>query len=77
VSVCYPLFWSSRYPALQRVEGREERMHGAVEGSRLSAQKIDPLGRRRGAAEHGRFYLLDVAVEALDHRTMVVNGRVD
>jgi hypothetical protein len=36
---------------------------GAVEVGGLAAQRVDPLGRRDGAGEHGGLDLVDVAFE--------------
>ena len=51
-------------------------MHGAVEVGRLAAQEVDALGRRGGRAEDRPLDLLDVALEALDHRRVVVDHLV-
>ena len=51
-------------------------MHGAVEVGRLAAQEVDPLGRRGGAAEHGRLDLLDVLLEPFQDGRVVVDDLV-
>jgi hypothetical protein len=63
--------------ALHAVERREQRVHRAVEVGHLAAQGVDPLGRRDGAREHGLLNLLDVALEALDDRRVVVDDLVE
>ena len=52
-------------------------MHGPVEVRRLTAQEVDPLGRRDGAAEHGRLDLLHIVLQALNDGRIVVDDRVE
>ena len=63
--------------ALERLEWRQQRMDGAVEIGGLAAQEVDPLGGRGRSAEHGLLDLLDVLLEALDHRCVVIDDRVE
>src|SRR5215469_16888448 len=49
--------------ALDRAGHREQRVDGAVEASGLAAQRVDPLGWRRGAGEHGGLDLVDVTFQ--------------
>ena len=62
---------------LERVDRRQQRMDGAVEVADLAAQEVDPLGRCGRAREHGLLDLLDVPLEAFDHRRVVVDDLVE
>ena len=53
-----------RRSALDRGDHAEQRMDGAVEVGGLAAQRVDPLGRRHGAGEHGGLDLVDVVSRA-------------
>ncbi len=48
-------------------------MNGAVEVGGFAAQRVDPLGRRDGAGEHGGLDLVDVAFEFGDDRRVPVH----
>ena len=51
-------------------------MDGAVEVGRLVAQRVDPLGGRHAAGEHGRLDLVDVPLEPGNDGRVIVNDLV-
>ena len=59
-----------------RRRGAEQRVHRAVEVRDLAPQQVDPARRRGRAGEDHVLDLLDVALEALDHRRVVVDDLV-
>ncbi len=59
--------------ALDRGDHAEQRMDGAVEVGGLAPKRVDPLGRRDGAGEHGGLDLVDVALEPGDHGRVSVD----
>src|SRR5215813_11388735 len=52
------------------------RSHCAVEVGRLAPQRVDPLGGRDAAGEHGGLDLVDVALEPGNDGRIVVNDFV-
>ena len=58
---------------LDGVHHGEQRVDRAVEVGGLAAQRVDPLGRRDGAGEHGGLDLVDVAFEPGDDGRVVVH----
>ena len=63
--------------ARERRDRHEQRVHGAVEVAHLAAQQVDPLDRRDAAGEDRLLDLLDVALELLDDRRVVVDDLVE
>jgi hypothetical protein len=55
----------------------EQRVHGAVEVAHLAAELVDALNRRGGAGEDDLLELLDVTLDLLDHRRVVVDDLVE
>ncbi len=62
---------------LERVEGRKEWMDGAVEVRDLLLELVDPLRQVLAAGEDRALGVLDVALEPVHDRLVVVDDRVE
>jgi len=62
--------------ALDHGDHGQQRMDGTVEAGGLAAQRVDPLGRRDRAGEHGGLDVVDVALDLEDDGRVRVHDRV-
>ena len=75
VAQVWPQFFGQA-GVLDRGDHGEQRVDGTVEVGRLVAQRVDPLGGRDAAGEHGGLDLVDVALQPGYHGRVVVNDLV-